>query len=99
MKDSPAPVEHARGGAGDHTAAGNGGQRAEQAEQKNAETTSINLMVIKTLKRAYLKHHCDVESIGWEELDKELFNTLTEAISDGSFCLWLDEALKAKETE
>ncbi len=47
---------------------------------------------IKTLQRAYRKHHLDDPGIGWGEMNNELKDTLCNLMGDKAFLVWLDRA-------
>ena len=43
---------------------------------------------IQTLKACYLKHGCNDESIGWDELTDMIGNALAQLMGDDEFCIW-----------
>jgi hypothetical protein len=45
-------------------------------------------MSIETLKACYLKHACNDESIGWDELTDMIGNALAQIMGDEEFCRW-----------
>ena len=46
---------------------------------------------IEALKVVYLKHHCDDEDIGWEELSECLMDCLTNNMGTEAFCKFIKE--------
>ena len=49
-----------------------------------------NGQLLEAVKNAYRKHHLGDESIGWDELDDLLKDTLCEVLSDKGFQEFLD---------
>lgn len=52
--------------------------------------TNGDSMSILTIKRTYLKMTDRDDSIGWEELQDELANTLAQIMGDDEFIAWND---------
>lgn len=52
--------------------------------------TNGDSMSILTIKRTYLKMTDRDDSIGWEELQNELANTLAQIMGDDEFIAWND---------
>jgi len=52
-----------------------------------------NDRLLHALFCAYVKHHFyeDTDNFGWNELDKILFDALTNEIGDDAFCKWIEE--------
>lgn len=45
--------------------------------------------LLGAVKMAYRKHHLDDQSIGWDELDARLMETLCEVMGDQGYQEWL----------
>lgn len=48
------------------------------------------IVMLEALKLAYRKHCLGDDSIGWEELEKTLQNTLCNIMGDEEFINWLN---------
>jgi len=46
--------------------------------------------LFRACQMAYRKHHCGDDSIGWDELSKELYNAITNSVGDSKFIQWVN---------
>lgn len=51
--------------------------------------------LIQAVKLAYRKHCLGDDSIGWDELDKFLHNTLCEVMGDEEYQKWLEQVSRS----
>lgn len=47
-------------------------------------------MAVACLKKVYRKHAMSDESIGWDEVENHIQNTLCELMGDGNFSNWVE---------
>lgn len=67
-----------------------------QSFQRSKRDQRLFDQMASALRMAYLKHHLEDESIGWNELSDILLNALTEAMGDRPFQKWLEEQRQAR---
>ena len=46
-------------------------------------------LMLDALKVVYRKHHRNDDSIGWEEMDTKVFDTLCEVMGDDGYQEWI----------
>jgi hypothetical protein len=56
---------------------------------------SIYDHLLTAVKLAYRKHCLGDDSIGWDELDKFLHNTLCEVMGDEEYQKWLEQVSRS----
>ena len=57
----------------------------------------VEKRLVCALHAAYLKHHLDDSSIGWDELDDMLHTLLCDRMGDREFQKWFAKAVEAHE--
>ena len=69
--------------------------RQELIEQELVEQITLKLIeqIAQTLKMAYLKHVAGDDSVGWDELECAISDTLSNLMGIEAFCIWQEERL------
>lgn len=61
------------------------------------ENVKINNKLLDVVQKAYQKHCLDDDSIGWDELDDMLHDTLCEVMGDKEYQKWLEVVIKKND--
>lgn len=60
-------------------------------ESQRATTMKGQTELLGVVKAAYLKHHCGLDNVGWEQLSNMMCDALCNAMGDTQFQRWLEE--------
>jgi len=73
------------------------GQTIGMARQLAMKSAILELQrkdLLHAVQQAYLKHHCNDDRIGWDELGNILLNALCNVMGDEGYQKWIREATK-----